>query len=780
MSSAGRLRPFAGLTSRRLVAEEQGESSFEALAERLGSDQDDFDRRLKSDRVAERRTFLAEPRNIYGLESSQQDMVQAITQNVLQGMDKLLLDRQSEMLEAIMNITVEAPDLKPILAAVSRIDHGHSGKHTEVLEAITNIVVEQPDFTSIKRAIESQTDTQYEVMEAVRSIRIDAPDLAPIQRALQNLDRSDRHSEVLEAIASVASVDASLSAQKLERSLSALASEMRQDMAVLRQEILENRQETRSDAEVLLGELRGLPQAVAELKQAMRKIDQKTDLSEVLQAIRLVENDPHAIANAVHARTFKVDHSELVPHLRGLQPDHNAMASVFLERMKKTNFNVDHGEVLMALRKLKVPDHTDLANSTALLHEKHEELMKEMRRLKLQPDHSPLLSAIQSMEVDLSPVMDHVGAHSQAMIEELRRIRQPDHDHIADILHSRLRQSGLGDHSEVLDAIKQLNTQPDLSRVMAAINNAEVDLSPIHQAIGRLDFSVDHTPVLEEIRKVRDLHDMGPVLAAINQAEIDFSPVLEEITKINASVELAPVLAAIAELRGELLSANQVKIEPAQVIGSMTLPVQTIRSTVGAQVLQAPRIIEERIGQVTTVGDYMAQAPMQVVVREPSMVREPSQPSMQTVMGETYSLNPSLTPRSYTMGYASTVQGAVSPRPAIPANAYTIGGSLAAPAAVTRQLLGSLTAPSAVSATNLMSGSPIEVVGATDITLEGFDGTDINSAISPRRALSSPGLDRTLQRAGGPTRRLLLPRREVASGEAVEVATTVASTIGPF
>jgi len=539
---------------------------------------------------------------------AQQDLVEAITNGVLEGVKRFgLTEKHGEVVDAVTNITVDPPDLNPILSAIRHLDM--SSKHSEMLEAVMNITVDPPDLTPILNAIAklnidapdltpitrevrnlNVAGRHSELLQAISRIAVEPTDLAPVHRLVNGLSSTvhDKHKEVLEAIYAV-NVQHELShidklVQELraelrqareeiagvsQRGVPAVISDLRQDFDSLRQEIYENRQHARDDAAQLLGEVKQVVQGIRNIKEV----------------------DYTAIADAVQGRIMKVDHATVIQHLRAIEPDHQAMASVIIERLKKVSLNVDHSEVLQGLRKIKGVDHQELANavhdrlSRTALTVNNDDVLKELRKHGQKiPDIEQLM---QVMEVDLSPVTDAIAAINievdhTPILSEIRKIKVPGHEEIAGHVHDRLKQSHaelLQCHTrEILKAVNKLDVQQDLSPIVSAITSAEVDFTSIHEAINSIDLTVDHSPILEAIRQIKvpdheeiaaTVHErlrrsnsfpdhsevlkeirkvIGPVLQAINSAEIDLGPVHEAIRKIKV-YDHGEVLQAIKRIQ---------------------------------------------------------------------------------------------------------------------------------------------------------------------------------------------------------------------------------------
>lgn len=812
----------------------------------------------RDERVLERMPERVPERSAAYASIAQRDLVEAITNGVLEGIQRghreemvdavtnirvdppdlqPILDaisraglggKHEEMLEAITNIVVDPPDLSPILSAIRKLDL--SNKHNEMLDALTNIVIEPPDLTQILRAIEHLNTKHAETLKALTSIEIEAPDLTPILKAisrinpelidltpisreLKHLNIDGRHTELLQAITKINSDVAGLTpiarevrnlnlagrhaellqainaidthpdfshmeklvqdlraelrqtreelASVTHRDVMAVTSELRQDFDTLRKEIHENRQNARNDAEALMGEIKTMPHVLGEIRQALRKFDQKNDLTEVLQCVHKIKEE------------VEVDMTGILQQLKRLEPDHHGMASIIIEQLKKVNLNMNQSDVLQSIKAIKSVDNHELANavcdrlSRTTLNVNNEDVLKEMRRFAqkipdidqlaktMEVDFSPVTSAIadmlkelrryaqkmpeidqlaksmevdfspvtdaiadmlkelrrcaqkmpeideliKNMEVDFTPVTDAISALNTPIMSEMRKIKA-DFEEIAGETHERLEQS----HAELLQVIKKLNVQTDLSPILSAISSAEVDFSPIHEAIKNIDVTVDHTPLIQAIQRIKlpnhediadivhdrlrrsnlfpDLSevlkeirntgapDFGPVLEAINSAEIDLSPVHEavkriqvpdhnmiavavherlacglpdhgelirEIQKVTASIDHNPVLQAVENLRAEILSMRGMELKvamPTPTLSPMPAPlsprptlsprpqarlaVQTVPTTMPlipmmpspvAPIVRAPATVSTTIvGEPKVIAGYMPEA----------------------------------------------------------------------------------------------------------------------------------------------------------------------------
>jgi len=350
----------------------------------------------------------------------------------------------------------------------------------------------------------------------------------------------------------------------------------------------------------LLGEIRALPQVLGELMQAIKRIK--------------VEPDLRAFADAMHDRitsiNLKVDNSEVIRAMQQMVPDHNAIACVVVEKMKP---HVDHSHILDAVDRIKVPDVKPLHEAiskidfkvkninipepstiAAAVHDRlrqqtfnvdHTKVLQEIRKIKL--DHGPVLDAISNTQVDLEPIHSAIAGinltvdHSP-VLDAIRSIRIPDHQSSID----RLSKTALtaDHHKELLSEIRKIKLNPDFDPVIQAINGAEVDFTPIHEAIGRINLTVDHSPVLEAVRKIQVPHhdtiasavfdkikrhnfstkddhelvlreirkhkpDLSPIMQAISAADVDLSPVHEAIGRIKVNVDHSEVLNAVKRIK---------------------------------------------------------------------------------------------------------------------------------------------------------------------------------------------------------------------------------------
>jgi len=401
----------------------------------------------------------------------QLEMCKTITTGVVEGVAQLgVWDTHEKMLDTIANITVEPPDLSPIMTAIAKLNI--NDKNAEMLEAISRHTV--------------------------------APiDLRPMEKMMQEV-----RNEVRRCV------------EETQREFITCREELRQEVGVLRLEAAEGRKEARSDAEVLAGELRALPQVLTDMRQAIRKLEQKADQTEVLQAVQRLkpEVDVQAVAEAVHERlakaSLKVENVELLEMFQ----DHQTFSSAIIERQDEV---LQHLAQLPDLSAQAISSTVQERLSEAQLQVDTTELINAIGRL----DHrfDSLTEAINSADVDLQPIHDAISqikliVDHTPVLEAIGGIERLDAEAFASAVHTRM-------HADTFHI--------DNAAILRAIKSTAVDLSPVLEAIANIDVTIDNSPVLEAIRRIPQV-DLAPLYNAIIRCSqvLDLAPVLDAINSI--------------------------------------------------------------------------------------------------------------------------------------------------------------------------------------------------------------------------------------------------------
>jgi len=726
------------------------------------------------------------------------NLVKAITTGVLDGITRLgLTERHSEVLEAITNVTVQPPNLVALVDEITSVVTG----------AVSNVVVEPTDMGPIKQMMQelqgeiravglelrrdfqsdlavlqqellanrketrSDADVLLEELRLVRAgagaqqdVQLTAAITTGVLDGIARLGLMERHSEVLEAITNVtvqppdlmAVVDEITSLKgfvkgavsnvvvepidigPINQILQELRQDFQSDLAVLQQEMLGNRKETRSDTEVLLEELRQFPKHLTEVKNTLRAIERKdnadvlcaiggigfdeqavansvvdklrratlkVDQEDVLRAISRVstgEVDPEHIARAVQERIIKVvptmddhvevlnlvkktkrepdfqpvldtlseelrgeirafgealleelhkfpeqlsevkntlraverkDNADILRAIGGIGLNEQAVATSVADKLRRTTLNVDQEDVLRAISRI-TPGEVDPENVARAVHERiinvvptkddHLEVVNLVKKIKREPDLQPVLDALISSEVDLTPVLNAIrGINVQVdlgpVLDAVRKIKVVDHEEIARSLDDRIRKNDFatrGDHEQVLQAVRQVKV--DLRPVLEAIGriNLKVDHAPVLEAINGLEFRVDHTPVLEAVKRVGCIPTAEAIATLVHdrfrqmqfsavRAEVDLSTVhasLNGLTDTNSEV-----CRALTDMRSDIYSLRcrlEVKMgdKPPQVVQPV------IERVVQPLIQQAPIVQATAVVPTTTTPIVQATA----------------------------------------------------------------------------------------------------------------------------------------------------------------------------
>jgi len=635
-------------------------------------------------------------------------------------------ERHVEMLSAISNIVVAPPDLTPVLREIDKLN-------VQTRDFATPAV----DLSPITRAITrlNSQDTHQELLNAIRNIKVEPPDVGLFDERFQTFTREVR--QEVSTFASGLQQDVASMRRDFEQWKVAQASEsLRVGRSV---EGVTREEQVAQHAEILaaIRKMKTEPdtQRIAnEVCEMLVETRLPVDNAEVLEAIRQNRPDVQAIAHAVHQKVKTLDFgtAQLLEEVRGLsaEHDHERVAACVWERLVETPLRVDHTEVLDVLAEVRCPvldlspvlqaidaaeiDFTplleaihegrnarsvDLDAMAAAVHNRvrnhdfgHSEVLeavetntKALSRLignidlstvhdslerievasnvRCPPvDLSPVLRALDAAEIDLSPVLEaiHDGGSGRGNV---------DVDAIAAAVHQRIRNHDFG-HGDVLEVVKTNATA--LSHAIATI-----DLSPLRQALGRLEARGDdevlrairqvsveidydavadavhkrirncdfgHLEVLSAVRNLRHRDtDLTPVLAALNAAEIDFAPVYEAIESATKS-ETPELLHAISDVKFSLEQlrsdlAKDIRLEldappamqsvphaaPSQPLAMQVVRRPSLQTCVSVPVIRSPTPRAARIQVVERCATpprvrSLSPAPMATVVVRPSSV----------------------------------------------------------------------------------------------------------------------------------------------------------------
>jgi len=514
-----------------------------------------------------------------------------------------------------------------VLDGITRL--GLTERHSEVLEAITNVTVQPPDLAVV---IDEITSLKGAVMGAVSNVVVEPIDIGPINKMMQDLQR-----------------------------------DFQSDLVVIQQELLANRKETRSDAEVLLEELRKLPEHLTEVKNALRAVERK-DNADVVRAIGGIDLDEQALATSVvdklRRTTLKVDQEDVLRAISrvstgDIDPE-NVARAVYERIIKVLSTRDDHIELVNLINKIKrEPDFQPVLDALSASEELRGEvrafgeellanrkqtrsdaevLLEELRKFPEQlaevkntllaverKDNADILRAVGGISLDeqavASSVVDKLRrttlkVDQEDVLQAISRVSNGDVDpeHIARAVHERIIKvvPTKDDHIELVNLVQKIKRAP------------EVDLSPVHDAIGRINLKVDHAPVLEAINGIGFLVDQVPVLEAIRQVsvpdaeaiatlvhdrikqtqftvlrpEVDFSTVHASLRALTDRID--DILRHLAELRSEAWRLREVHVveKPPQVVREVRI--ENPRPKVVQPMLQSPVVQATAVVPATT------------------------------------------------------------------------------------------------------------------------------------------------------------------------------------
>jgi len=437
-----------------------------------------------------------------------------------------------------------------VLDGITRL--GLTERHSEVLEAITNVTVQPPDLAAV---VDEITSLKGVVAGGISNVVVEPTNIGPIKQIMQELRGEIR-----------------VVGEELRR-------DFQNDLAVLQQELLANRKETRSDAEALLEEVHKIPEQLSEVNRKLRAVERK-DNAEVLRAIGGISFDEQAVATSVidklRRTTLKVDQEDVLQAISRVSTgnvDPEQVARAVHERK-------DNAEVLRAIGGISF-DEQAVATS----------VIDKLRRTTLKVDQEDVLQAISRVST-----------------------RNVDPEQVARAVHERIIKvvPTKDDHIELVNLVQKIKRAP------------EVDLSPVHDAIGRINLKVDHAPVLEAINGIGFLVDQVPVLEAIRQVsvpdaeaiatlvhdrikqtqftvlrpEVDFSTVHASLRALTDRID--DILRHLAELRSEAWRLREVHVveKPPQVVREVRI--ENPRPKVVQPMLQSPVVQATAVVPATT------------------------------------------------------------------------------------------------------------------------------------------------------------------------------------
>mmetsp|Transcript_81088 Transcript_81088/g.126439 ORF Transcript_81088/g.126439 Transcript_81088/m.126439 type:complete len:715 (+) Transcript_81088:96-2240(+) len=524
---------------------------------------------------------------------SQKELSDAIFSGVVDGISRLgLLEKHTEVIECIRRLPSPAVDLSPITRTLAQL-LTLKDNHSEVLEAITNVTVEQPDLSPILDAI-SRLPNHKEM-----NVVVDPPDLSPLQQMMEEMK------------------------VEIRESMATIRSDLQSDMSILQQEVLKNRDDTRSQAEVVLQELQTVPQEIVELRKEIRRLaNQEFDFTEVLNEIRRInipELDAGKVADVVVERLqrsrLRVDNSEVLQGLQSLEIDEAGFANLVTDRIRKLTLSMDSSEILDVLKRM--PDTEVLAKAVIEKSKKlfpdrsdFNELSDIMKRMKRDPDMTPVLSALEIGQQQLLDIVGRIRIDNSPVLEALRKIESPDSETIGRVITDRLRKHNVATREEYVEMLGALRRIPDNAEVLESTRALGRALEDVQSLVDSLQRSLpDPTSlagaVIDRLRRANLQVDSSEVLAALSGIRLavtevshfDYNPILQEISKMNSvsDTRLASLQREIWQLR-DGLAAIKVVMPPTQtMVSQMVQPPPTMQ-----RVVPVPQMISSIAAPVTT------------------------------------------------------------------------------------------------------------------------------------------------------------------------------------
>lgn len=346
----------------------------------------------------------------------------------------------------------------------------------------------------------------------------------------------------------------------------------------------------------IIEELRGLANEAIPMIDELRRRPVEPDLAPVLRAVcdLRMEPDLSQVLNSISMSSL-----EVIAAVKEAKTDTNPI----LERMDR--LKPDHSEVMALLRKMRAD--LDLMP-----------LLDGISRIKEPPDVEPILDAIRAIELDLSPVLGAV-----------RKLRGEFPD--LSPLQSALETNKLG----IISAFKEKDTllQAELNGIHDKITNLNSQLqqdrldmihkAPFYEAIesidrrfDRINFTGDLSRSLEPIARRADFER---VLDAIGQAGVDMSPLLQAVRATQGEVQGA-FKAMQDQLRVVLAKADQSQV--IKMASDLQMQMQKLLNNPSTREVIVERYTQEAPRQLPTIREVMVpQVPqMEVVVPQVQQV----------------------------------------------------------------------------------------------------------------------------------------------------------------
>jgi len=367
-----------------------------------------------------------------------------------------------------------------------------------------------------------------EMLEAITNIVVDPPDLSPIMEAIGSVRASLRHNELMEAVTNIVVDPPDLTP--------ILAAVERVGMHEKHTEVLD----AITNIVVDPPDLTPLEAMFRDIKAEIRQSnsDLKQEMSSMQQQMSELRSQNDALRSLVVGMEPRLNQSlsEILAAIKRLPApaDAAAIANVVVDRLRKTPLTMDTSEILQALKRLEV-DPQAIASAT----------LEKCKKYDF--GHSEVLAAVRKIKME--PI---------------------DYEALANLLHERLKAHDFG-HGEVLNAVRKIKIkETDLTPVLDAINNSEVDLNPVHEAIRRIPV-YDHTAVITAINGIQIDHDAiaDRVHSRVRDHDFGHSEVLHAVKRINNAPDHDAIASAVHERvsgmdfgHGEVLQAlKRIKIK---------------------------------------------------------------------------------------------------------------------------------------------------------------------------------------------------------------------------
>jgi hypothetical protein len=448
-----------------------------------------------------------------------------------------------------------------VVDGISRL--GLVEKHMEVVDTIRRLPSPTVDIQPITRALAqllTLKDSHSEVLEAITNVSVAEPDLSPILEAISSLANHKEMNVVVDP-PDLFPVQQMMEEMKVELrgAIADIRKDLQSDMSILQQEVLKNRDDARGQAEVIVQELQTVPQELEELRKEIKKLTLSVDSNEVMAALKRL-------------------------------PDAEAISKSVLEKSRKL-----------------FPDRGDFS-----------ELSDIVKRMKREPDLSPLLSTLESGQQQILDTVGRIRLDNTPVLEALRKIEWPDSEAIGRVMTDRLRKHNVAtgaENAEILNLVRRIPDNAEVLESMRSLGRAVMEMQSFIESVQRSlpDQNAFASAVCDRLRRANLQVDSSEVLQALSGIRLavtevsrfDLTPIMQEIAKMSSISDqrLGGLQREIWHLR-EGLAAMRVVIPPQQAMVN-----QVVQSApVGAVGLQRMMSAPSAIGTVQTV----VQPPVQV------------------------------------------------------------------------------------------------------------------------------------------------------------------------